>query len=320
MWSNNSPFPKKFNKSSYILKSSFSEKIKDNISNNIFSEITFKTPIKEEINNSVDNNNINPFKLDLKYYLENQNSSGPFPFNHINNHLFSFNSPPNRNQNLLFQDEEKDIFLNKKISDISSFKISPESMVKNINYSSLNNSNNKENLLLTENEKKDKENYDGIFKKNLYFLFNKVNEVNNDNSEQYLNHHYDNNLNNSFKNEDKENIQNNNINNKFIFNLNIPIKKDSSKKIFECSGSTFTTISSIINPKKKRLRKNNEQLFLLKKFYSEHKYWNKSQIKEISNKIGIKENKVYKWLWDQRNKESKNAKFIINKKLEKNVV
>ena len=65
--------------------------------------------------------------------------------------------------------------------------------------------------------------------------------------------------------------------------------------------------------KKRRFRKNNDQLELLKKFYLEHKYWSKSQIKEISAKIGLKENKVYKWLWDQRNKEFKSTKFVINK-------
>ena len=37
-------------------------------------------------------------------------------------------------------------------------------------------------------------------------------------------------------------------------------------------------------------------------------------IKEISQRTGLKENKVYKWLWDQRNKEYKQTKFIINKK------
>ena len=316
MWSNNSPFPIKFNKSSYILKSSISEEIKDNISNNIFSEFTFKTPIKE-INNSNESDNVTPFKLDFKYYLENQHSSGPFIYNHTNNHLFSFNKSPNLNKNQLFQDEEKDFLFIRKTSDISSFKMSPESMQNNINYYSFNNNKNNENLLLIENMKKDYVNNDGTIKKNLCFLFNKVN---NDNSDKSLNYHFDINLNNSLKNENKENIQSSNKNNKFIVNLNKPIKKDSLKKVFECSGSTFTTISTIINHKKRRLRKNNEQLFLLKKFYSEHKYWNKSQIREISCKIGIKENKVYKWLWDQRNKETKNAKFIINKKLEKNVV
>ena len=33
--------------------------------------------------------------------------------------------------------------------------------------------------------------------------------------------------------------------------------------------------------------------------------------KKISKETGLKENKVYKWLWDQRNKDLKTAKFII---------
>ena len=37
------------------------------------------------------------------------------------------------------------------------------------------------------------------------------------------------------------------------------------------------------------------------------------KIKRISEEIGLEENKVYKWLWDQKNKEHKNAKFVINK-------
>ena len=66
--------------------------------------------------------------------------------------------------------------------------------------------------------------------------------------------------------------------------------------------------------RKRRFRKNNEQLFLLSQFFNEHKHWSKNQIKEISIRTGLKENKVYKWLWDQRNKEYKTTKFIINKK------
>ena len=52
---------------------------------------------------------------------------------------------------------------------------------------------------------------------------------------------------------------------------------------------------------------------MLKKFYKEHKIWSKAQIKEISQTIGLKENKVYKWLWDQRNKEMKATKFVVKK-------
>ena len=92
-----------------------------------------------------------------------------------------------------------------------------------------------------------------------------------------------------------------------------PINKK-PKKIFECSGSSITTNSSKSSARKRRFRKNNEQLFLLSQFFNEHKHWSKNQIKEISIRTGLKENKVYKWLWDQRNKEYKTTKFIINKK------
>ena len=51
----------------------------------------------------------------------------------------------------------------------------------------------------------------------------------------------------------------------------------------------------------------------LSKFYNENKNWTKGQIKEISEIIGLKENKIYKWLWDQKNKEYKATKFVVNK-------
>ena len=92
-----------------------------------------------------------------------------------------------------------------------------------------------------------------------------------------------------------------------------PINKK-PKKIFECSGSTLGTNSSKSSTRKRRFRKNNDQLVMLSQFFNEHKHWSKNQIKEISQKTGLKENKVYKWLWDQRNKEYKATKFIINKK------
>ena len=38
-----------------------------------------------------------------------------------------------------------------------------------------------------------------------------------------------------------------------------------------------------------------------------------NDIKEISNVVGIKETKVYKWLWDKRNKEEKKMKFLVLK-------
>ena len=106
------------------------------------------------------------------------------------------------------------------------------------------------------------------------------------------------------------NEENNNKENE-IFDS--PVIKN-PKKIFECSGSTLATNSSKSSTRKRRLRKNNKQLAMLLQFYHENKNWTKSQIKAISEKIGLKENKVYKWLWDQKNKEYRSTKFVINKK------
>ena len=90
------------------------------------------------------------------------------------------------------------------------------------------------------------------------------------------------------------------------------------KILFECSESNgpSSPLTSKKILKKKRLRKNNEQLELLSKFYTENKNWSKKQIKEISESIGLKENKIYKWLWDQKNKEYKVTKFVVNKNKE----
>ena len=101
-------------------------------------------------------------------------------------------------------------------------------------------------------------------------------------------------------NNNSDNNKNNNIN---------------KKVIFECSekNGNMNGINSKNLLKKKRLRKNNQQLGLLSKFYTENKNWTKKQIKEISESIGLKENKIYKWLWDQKNKEYKATKFVVNK-------
>lgn len=113
----------------------------------------------------------------------------------------------------------------------------------------------------------------------------------------------------------------NNINN-IILNVkksnNITNNENGNKKqkvLFECSESNTpnTPLISKNFTKKKRLRKNNKQIELLSKFYMENKNWSKKQIKEISEIIGLKENKIYKWLWDQKNKEFKITKFVVNK-------
>jgi hypothetical protein len=142
--------------------------------------------------------------------------------------------------------------------------------------------------------------------------YNKENNKNIINGQNIINKNYENKkLNNN--NSNNFNKNENNFNSKGEEMFNSPINKK-PKKIFECSGSTLATNSSKSSTRKRRFRKNSEQLVMLSQFFNEHKHWSKNQIKEISIKTGLKENKVYKWLWDQRNKEYKSTKFIINKK------
>ena len=300
MWPFNSPFSKYNIQSSFTLKSSFSDKIKDNNTKEIFNEISFQTP-KKEINNN-DNNNLTPFKLGVNYYLGNLYPSEFLNKNPINNLFGSFND------NLTI-DKDKE----KKSTFKSSLTLSPKSFYESSSHYLLSGNNYSSELIKITNNNINK---NELIHKNLSLLFN---DIKDDNS-LYNNSDNDNN-NNLFKNftykfEDKDNIL---INNNIKRSHYSSKKNKSSKKIFECSSST-SILSSLSSHKRRRIRKNNEQLFLLKKFYSEHKYWNKNQIKEISSKIGIKENKVYKWLWDQRNKEIKNTKFMVNKNAEKNIL
>ena len=160
---------------------------------------------------------------------------------------------------------------------------------------------------------------------------NKVNEDSNTKIESTVRHIFaKKNLNEVFNNAKNENICSLNNNNKYTtkenttdnkdsisqdFLISSPPKKVINKKLFECSGSTMfkSTSAKSSQKKKRRFRKNYEQLQKLSLFYSENKHWSKNQIKKISEETGLKENKVYKWLWDQKNKEYRNAKFIVNK-------
>ena len=185
-------------------------------------------------------------------------------------------------------------------------------------------------------------------KNNIYYCDIKYNNVNNNifipnnyiNNNLIFNNNNCNNLRNNKIDDDKENHNYNFVDEQNIFNrtnenkniikisnfnnMNINEKKKEEifsspinkkpKKIFECSGSTLATNSSKSSTRKRRFRKNNEQISMLLQFYNENKHWSRNQIKEISQKIGLKENKVYKWLWDQRNKKYKSTKFVINKK------
>ena len=162
-------------------------------------------------------------------------------------------------------------------------------------------------------------NENSLYDKEKMKFINNFNNFNNCNIINNINHYTNNNTNNNYKRFNRNcNLQ---ISRQFIFSS--PLCTTKPKKIFECSGSTLASINSNknnnISNKNRRFRKNNDQINLLKKFYNEHKHWSKNQIKEISQKIGLKENKVYKWLWDQRNKEIKATKFVVKKDMNKNI-
>ena len=246
------------------------------------------------INNNTSKNNINipPQNNNITNnnngYINNNNLNNFYNNNGCNNYFNGYN---NNNNNI----------------NNNSYKNINELTKKNLN-ELFNNAKNQTSLY---DEQKHK------FIKN----FNNYNNYNILNINNFNNNNHQNNSNYINKPKPNEAIKNKNYNlqisRQFIFSS--PLCNSKPKKIFECSGSTVATLSSNKNiNKNRRFRKNNEQITLLKKFYNEHKHWSKNQIKEISQKIGLKENKVYKWLWDQRNKEIKATKFVVKKDGNKN--
>ena len=309
--------------------------------------ILYQTPIKqlEYQNNNNNNFTSTPFRFDFNHYFGNLWSSGKMPNNQVLQPQL-FLSPTQLNKD--------NIPLNKKSIE-ESYKLTPISQLKYSNSSnnSSNNSNNNNNNYINNNMNNfnncnyyngynnpkinNNKNPNDLTKKNLNELFNNAknenslydkekmkfinnfNNFNNCNIINNINHYTNNNTNNNYKRFNRNcNLQ---ISRQFIFSS--PLCTTKPKKIFECSGSTLASINSNknnnISNKNRRFRKNNDQINLLKKFYNEHKHWSKNQIKEISQKIGLKENKVYKWLWDQRNKEIKATKFVVKKDMNKNI-
>lgn len=301
-----------------------------------------QTPMKqlENIQNNVNNNynNITPFRFDFNHYFGNLWSSGQIPNNQLIEHNLNLSPTQLNKENLFFY--KKSIEKSYKLTPISQLKDNSNS--QNNSGNSLNNYNNN-NIIINQNninidnnnkiieqqnsDESNEMNINDLGKRNLLELFNNAkndqflndshkekSDINSTNNINNMNNNI--NINNINKTEPRNDIRKKNCNlqisHQFVFSSPRSIKKP--KKIFECSGSTFATNNSNKEGhKKRRFRKNNEQLSLLKKFYNEHKYWSKSQIKEISRKIGLKENKVYKWLWDQRNKEIKATKFVVKK-------
>ena len=140
-----------------------------------------------------------------------------------------------------------------------------------------------------------------------------INEKNIENKKENINYDI---LNNIIKN-DKKVVFEIKANNLVMDNKEFKDKDNSfnnkTKVYFEHAENNKNGISKNFL-KKKRFRKNSEQIFILSKFYNEHKNWTKKEIKEISKNTGLKEKKIYKWLWDKKNKYFNNTtKFIINK-------
>ena len=54
--------------------------------------------------------------------------------------------------------------------------------------------------------------------------------------------------------------------------------------------------------RKKRLRKNKNQLKVLENEYLKNPDWSREYIKKLSDELGLSECQVYKWRWDQLKK------------------
>ena len=324
------------------------------IKNNITEEVPlYQTPIKQSLNIQR-SGDTPPLQFDFNFYFGNLWSSGHIPAQHVDVGINNSVNQHNRENNMLLfkssmeksgykltpMSEAKNINnsnlveygLNNNLSNMYENELNQNEFTKKNLAELFNNAKNDEFL---RSSKKFNGNLDNNinpnnFTANIYYpnTGNNFSIIPNNNSNNINFTNNNMNINNipydDWENDNnKENKAPNNINkepNQNFINkekaeemFDSPINKK-PKKIFECSGSSITTNSSKSSARKRRFRKNNEQLFLLSQFFNEHKHWSKNQIKEISVRTGLKENKVYKWLWDQRNKEYKTTKFIINKK------
>ena len=335
MWVKHNKIPPRINSGFNSIHNSPFEKMKNTNQNiNNINVICEENPIKHM--KSINENQINnssPFQFDVNLYFSNPKSSFT-PIHQIDNYYYSHHNDTNPNMPVCL--------LFKASLEKSGYKLTPEQTVqyKDIykKYNSINSFYDDFNCYYCPMKEFPINNNNNIIN-NIYPTFTKVtnvqilsdndknnNRINNINNAKKDSNDFENkkeNINedniikkNNFseKKEDKKNINNINI----IINDNENNGNKKQKILFECSetNGASSPLSSKNLLKKKRLRKNNEQLELLSKFYTENKNWSKKQIKEISETIGLKENKIYKWLWDQKNKEYKVTKFVVNKNKE----
>ena len=204
--------------------------------------------------------NIQPQEICYPYYNQEKMQTNIL----FKNSLAKSGYRLNPEQNVKFNDiYNKPNFINNNINNNNN------NYYGNINYCPISNSNNIIN--------------------NIYPTFTRVTNVqilpeNNDPSK----------LSENTKENKKENISiiNNNIKKEIHITkidktdtINITannINSSNKKKLFECSETNGIDIKPKNLLKKKRVRKNGEQLELLSKFYNENKNWTKEQIKKIS--------------------------------------
>ena len=293
-------------------------------------------PMEIQNNNSVTRNNRDANMLLFRSSLEKSGYKLTTASEIKNSNIIDYGMTSNLN-NIYENDLNQNEFTKKNLNELFNNAKNDEFLQSNKKNTITNNlldnnnnfNNNGNNIIIPNNNININPNID-LNKLNNNNLHNNIDYENDQYNKENKNNNYSNiipnNFNRNFENKlllNKNNykVNGSNENDKNIINynekgeeiFNSPINKK-PKKIFECSGSTLATNSSKSSARKRRFRKNNEQLNMLSQFYNEHKHWSKNQIKEISQRTGLKENKVYKWLWDQRNKEYKQTKFIINKK------
>ena len=98
---------------------------------------------------------------------------------------------------------------------------------------------------------------------------------------------------------------------KFKVEKTEPSKK--SSKIFSLYENQSSQSKNSKFSNRKRYRKNQEQLKILANYFKEKETWNKEEIRQISLDTGLKVPKVYKWLWDQKNKKLTKSMFYVKK-------
>ena len=69
---------------------------------------------------------------------------------------------------------------------------------------------------------------------------------------------------------------------------------------------------------KKRKRKSNSQLKVLKIEFEKEAFWDKEKILQVSKSTGLSESQVYKWFWDQKKKKAEITRELHDKKMANN--